>query len=287
MFGYIRTDEPYLYKKDEVLYGAIYCGLCKSIGRLCGLSARAGLSYDLAFLSAMLHNLSDTDVKINKERCVAHWFKPRKIADEDEISSACAAFNTIMCYYKALDDLADTGKKNAKTALFKKGYKRAIKAYPELGNIAEDCYKELASHEKNKVSSVDIAADPFAKLAGRMSDLVLKGKATESTYNVFYFLGKWIYLIDAVDDLDKDIKSGDYNVFLCAYPDAKTGAELINEYKEDIFPILNSVFWHLKQSLSEVQFYFNKDLIENVLLRGIPKKTDEIIKKYLPDPAKE
>ena len=125
-----------------------------------------------------------------------------------------------------------------------------------------------------------MAADPFSTLAAEVSDFVLKDKADENTRNTFYFLGKWIYLIDALDDFDKDKKSGNYNVFACAYPNAANGKELIAENKEEIFPTLNSVFYHLKESLFKVRFYFNKDLIENVLLRGIPMQTDAIIKKY-------
>ena len=67
MFGYIKTDEPYLYKKDEVLYKSMYCGLCKSIGNLCGQVARFGLTYDVAFLAVILHNIADKDVKIVKK----------------------------------------------------------------------------------------------------------------------------------------------------------------------------------------------------------------------------
>ena len=280
MFGYIRTDDPFLYKKDDVLYNAVYCGLCKSIGRLCGQTARFGLTYDVAFLSVMLHNMSDTDVKIEHKHCVAHWFKKRPIAADDSISEQMAALNVILCYYKAIDDVTDSGKSNARKAVFSRGYKRAVKQYPRLNELAEACYKELSLHESSGVSSPDIAADPFAKLSKNISKEVLKDKSDKSSEDVFYFLGKWIYLIDALDDYDKDVKSNNYNVFRCAYG-AKSGAELIAEHKGEIFPVLNSVFWHLKEALTNVKFYFNKDLIENVLLRGIPKKTDSVVKKYV------
>ena len=279
MFGYIRPDDPYLYKKDDVLYKAMYCGLCKAIGGVCGQCARMGLTYDVAFLSVVLHNLSDTDVKIKKERCVTHWIRRQSVASTDEITEKLAAFNTIMCYYKSLDDFLDSGKKNAKTVFFKRGFKRASRRCPELAEMAKDCYTELGEHERNLVASEDIAADPFAKLACNLSKYVLMDKSDEHSEKVFYYLGKWIYLIDALDDYDKDVKSGNYNVFVCIYK-ASSGRELLEKHRESIFPVLNTVFWNLKESLSSVKFYFNKDLIENVLLRGIPKKTDEVVKKY-------
>ena len=77
MFGYIRPDDPFLYKKDDVLYNAMYCGLCKAIGKLCGQTARFGLTFDITFLSVLLHNLCDKDVKIEKKHCIAHMIKKK------------------------------------------------------------------------------------------------------------------------------------------------------------------------------------------------------------------
>jgi len=279
VFGYIRTDDPYLYKKDDVLYNAVYCGLCKSIGKLCGQRARFGLTYDVAFLSVMLHNLSDTDVKIEKEHCIAHTIKKRNVAIPDSISEQMAALNVVLCYYKALDDYDDTGKGNFKKAIFSKGYKRAVSKFPEIGEMAKACYTELSKHEKNKVSSTDISADPFAKLSRNVSRFVLKDKSDEYTDKLFYYLGKWIYLIDALDDYERDVASGNYNVFVCSYGEGD-GKQLIEKHGDEIFATLNFVFKNLKDGLDNVKFYFNKDLIENVLLRGIPKKTDAIVKKY-------
>ena len=70
MFGYIQPDMPYLYGKDATLYKAMYCGLCKSIGASCGQRARFALSFDMTFLSALLHNIMNTDVHIEKAHCV-------------------------------------------------------------------------------------------------------------------------------------------------------------------------------------------------------------------------
>ena len=53
MFGYLVPDKPYLYLKDDTLYKALYCGVCKSIGKVSGQRARFTLTYDIAFLSAI------------------------------------------------------------------------------------------------------------------------------------------------------------------------------------------------------------------------------------------
>ena len=243
--------------------------------------ARFGLTYDVTFLSVLLHNLANCDITINKERCVSHPIRRRGIAAPDEISEKSAALNVILCYYKALDDFTDTGKRSVKSAVFQNGYKRAKKKYPEIERMAAKRYGDLTNYEKSKTSSVDMVADPFSKLSAEFSSFVLGDSATEDTYKIFYFIGKWIYIIDAIDDFDKDKKRNEYNVFACAFPDCVSGEQLIKEHGNDVFSTLNSVFYHLKEGVENAKFYFNKDLIENVLLRGIPKQTDAVLKKYL------
>ena len=100
MFGYISPDAPYLFKKDEILYNAVYCGLCKSIGRGCGQCARTALTYDMAFTSALIHNIRGEDVIIEKKRCVIHWFRRRPIAKVDDVTIVLGCVNTALAYYK-------------------------------------------------------------------------------------------------------------------------------------------------------------------------------------------
>ena len=107
MFGYIQPDMPYLYGKDATLYKAMYCGLCKSIGASCGQRARFALSFDMTFLSALLHNIMNTDVHIEKAHCVLHPIVKRPVAGDDAITRAVACLNTAFTYYKLSDDVAD------------------------------------------------------------------------------------------------------------------------------------------------------------------------------------
>ena len=95
MFGYLKPDKPYLYLKDETLYNALYCGICKSIKKTSGNASRFALSYDVAFLSALTHNVCGVDVDIKRKRCVAHPIKSRPIASVDEISKKLASLNIV------------------------------------------------------------------------------------------------------------------------------------------------------------------------------------------------
>ena len=121
MFGYIQPDIPYMYVKDGLLYKALYCGLCKSIGCACGQTARLALSYDMTFLSALLHNIMHTDVKVESRRCGVHPFVKRPVAGDDEITRTVACLNTALTYFKLSDDVEDEKKGRAARRFFKKG----------------------------------------------------------------------------------------------------------------------------------------------------------------------
>lgn len=276
MFGYIQPDIPYLYVKDGMLYKALYCGLCKSIGGCCGQAARLGLSYDMTFLSALLHNIKNTDVKIDSRRCAVHPFVKRPIAEDDEITRTVACLNTVLTYYKLSDDVEDEHKGRFARSFFKKGFRKAKKLHPRAAEIIEQRMRGLAALEKQKCASLDMAADPFGLMIADLSDYCLGESATEYTRALFYGVGKWVYLIDALDDYDKDVKKKNYNPFCCAFglPDREA---MLAGNREEVDFVFKSVFAENAESLKNIKFYFNHDLTDNIILRGIPAATRRVL----------
>ncbi len=277
MFGYVRADTPYLYIKDKTLYEAMYCGLCKGIGETCGQRARLGLSYDVTFLSVILHNILGVDVEIEKSHCLTHCIRSKLMTKVDELTRRLGALNTLLAYYKYTDDIADEGKGRGKRMLFKKGYKRAKKAYPEIAQIVKD---NLAAQEKTegaKTESIDKAADATAKLLAQFSDYALGEKKSEYTYNLFYALGKWIYLIDALDDYDIDLKKGAYNPFVLSYQKESRARLLEGASGEEVRYAFHAIFYDIRENLENIPFVFNHDLSDNILLRGLPAATKRVM----------
>ena len=281
MFGYVRYDIANLFVKDLMLYKALYCGLCKGIAASCGHKARVGLSYDVTFLSALLHNMTGTDVVIERKNCFEHAIRKRPIAKADELTQELGALNTVLLYYKLTDDVLDGEKGKGKRLWFKTGFKRAKKRYPALVELVEIYMKEQATQEKNGTDSPDIAADPTANMMQKLSRHFLGEKASESSDELFYSLGKWVYLIDALDDYDKDKKRGSYNPFIKAYR-AESKDALIKERGEEIGYIFDTMFYAMREGLAGVKFYFNRDLTDNVILRGIPLETMRVMKNEQP-----
>lgn len=277
MFGYVRYDLPNLYVKDVMLYKSLYCGLCKGIGASCGGAARLGLTYDVAFLSALLHNLTGTDIVVEKQHCVEHLFGKRPMAIADELTLELGALNTILCYYKLTDDIGDEGRGKARRLWLRRGFKRAKKGYPALVSLVEEYMRAQNAAEKSGADSPDRAADPSARMMQSLSRHFLKERANGASDELFYALGKWVYLIDALDDYDKDKKRGSYNPFVCAY-NAENKQKLIEEQGGEIGFLFDSLFYSMREGLAGVKFCFNRDLTDNVIMRGIPKETARVLK---------
>lgn len=277
MFGYVRTDRPYLYIKDDVLYRAMYCGLCKGIGQVCGQTARFGLSYDVTFLSVVMHNILGQDVKIEKQHCLTHCIRSRQMANVDELTRQLGALNTALVYYKCTDDIIDGDKGKGRRLWFKKGFKRMKKAYPEIERIVRENLANQEQIERAKTDSIDRAADATATMLAEFSKYALGEKSTANTRNLFYAIGKWIYLIDALDDYDKDVKKGAYNPFVLAYNAPNKQALLSGEYADEVRFIFHAIFFDIRENLGGIEFHYNRDLSDNILLRGLPQMTKQIM----------
>ena len=257
MFGYVKTDMPNMFVKDTVLYKAMYCGLCKGIGIVCGTKGRLLLNYDLTFLSLLVHNLLNVDVKIEKQRCIIHHIKKRPVAVPDKVTERIGALNVILAYHKLNDDVIDAGKGKFRRVVFLSAYKKAKKSEPVLDKIVEKHYKDLLAYEKAKGDSIDLSADPFATM--------MQG------------IMKWIYLVDAIDDFDKDKKKNNFNVFINSYPEISSKDNLMREKGSEIIFVFGTVLSTIKNLVNKLNFKFNHDLIDNILLRGLPMQTKQVM----------
>ena len=279
MFGYLTTDFPNLYVKDTVQYKGAYCGLCKSIGEVCGIKGRLLLNYDLTFLSVFIHNVLGEDLNIEKQRCVLHTIVKRPVAVPDDLSRRIAALNVILAYFKLTDNVLDEGKDKIKRSFFKKAYKKAKKAEPILNDIVKKHYVDLVKLEKENSDNVDMVSDPFGSMIREIVEVLLSDKFTENIGELSYNLGKWIYLIDAMDDFDKDKKSKSFNVFVNLYNDCNDKITFLTEKKQDLEFIFGGILSSIYTAAQNITYNFNHDLTDNILYKGIFEKT-KLIMEY-------
>ncbi len=218
MFGYIRINKPEMKVKEYEMYKAVYCSLCRQLGRSYGFLSRLTLSYDFTFLALLDMSLKEGCAQIEKKRCAFNPLKKCNYCKEaDELSFASAAA-MIMLYYKLKDNIAD--EKGIKKIgyyialpFFSSARKKAKKQYPEVENIVYEYISEQDKLERENCLEIDRAADPTAKALAKIFMLCSDDDIQKRVLQrLGYCLGRYIYLLDAACDLEDDIKKNSYNV---------------------------------------------------------------------------
>ncbi|MCR4672881.1 MAG: DUF5685 family protein [Lachnospiraceae bacterium] len=213
MFGYIMPNREELKIREDQIYHSYYCGLCRTLGSRYKARGRMTLNYDMTFLVILLTSLYELDIKESSFTCPVHPAKKQRERISDA-SAYAADMNIILSYYNLLDKWNDEGdrKSKAAAALLKGDLDKASVLHPEKARKIEEGLKELSAFEKSGVKDIEKAAS----ITGRMTAQVFAWKQDEWEENlakIGFFLGKFIYFLDAYEDIDKDISSGSYNPF--------------------------------------------------------------------------
>lgn len=279
MFGYVRIYKDELKCRDFELFRSYYCGLCRALGKICSQSSRFGLSYDLTFLSIVLSALSKDDEEFIQKPCIAHPFSKRKSIKITKPLEYSAHMSVILGYLKLCDDFSDD--KSIKAFLGKIIYHTAFlkskKLYKEEYEALKEQMMRLSLLEKANSSSIDEAADCFAK----MLEILFTPKFIEANKRILawlgYNIGRWIYIIDAYADIKKDFKSGSYNPFLA---DVTTEDELIKKeeiLREQLSFTLTFALENAASAYELLEVHKNDEIIRNILYLGLKMKQEQIL----------
>ncbi len=243
MFGYIRPVKGELLVKDSEFYSAVYCGLCRWGGKNISHLTRWLLNYDFVLLALLRMSLSEEKICIEKKRCPYKAKKKNCVCADQSYSFVCSAFG-LLTYEKLLDDIKDEkGIKTFIKKLVKPIFKHIGKKsdnFEGLKDIIKKGITQLEDYEKEKCDSPDIAADSFGIM---MRDIAAYGFTDNRKLiaeNCGYHIGRFIYLADAFDDLEKDGKSGNYNPFILKYGSVENALNNSESIKETLFDSLNA-----------------------------------------------
>ncbi|MDE7070778.1 MAG: hypothetical protein K2O86_02230 [Clostridia bacterium] len=281
MFGYVIPDKLNMFMKDYYGYRGFYCGLCKSIGRRCGQLMRIGTTYDMTFLNILAHAVLDVELEMKMGTCVLNRVQKKLIGEDDEITRKVVDISTILAHYKCVDDFKDeksTLKKFADTFVIKRHYKKAKKLYADFDKIVGEKYAELARLESENCSSPDKVAHPFAEIMVEIGELVFGDNYQEPIKNLMYNLGKWVYICDAVDDVDDDFKKKGYNVFLQNY-DYKDKATFLQDKQEVLEYVLMSAYNAILDDFDKIQVKKYEGILTNIIWYGMLNNTKELLRR--------
>lgn len=291
MLGYVQIFKPELKVREYEVYMGYYCGVCKYIGAEYGHLPRMVLSYDAAFLALLLACVDETPDAPVQEHCIAHHIKDKTIIRNRAVEYAGDVM-LILAWYKMLDDAQDEGKLYAKASarLLKKLHRKLQKKYPALCDGIEINLAKLNGLEKAKCASLDEAAESFSKIM----DVIFREGARalypdsqelhETFGRIGYHMGKWIYLMDAADDIEENIESGAYNPLLYRFEyrggeDRETPPQFRKRIRGDLEFNLYQHLAVLSQQTGSLDIRKNQGIIDNVIYLGMNRKTEEILNK--------
>lgn len=278
MFGYVKPYNPELRVRELEEYKAVYCGLCKQLGRSFGVFARFTLSYDFAFL-AMLKTALGSEICPETERCacIAHPFCKRIRVRENAAMQMAARAAMISVYYKLLDDREDEGFFRRIGAVlllpFAKRARRKALAFADGAAADEAAAKMSAAQaqlEAEKCQIPDAAAEPTANfLAAVLKNCAATAEQAAVLERFGYLLGRYVYLCDALDDLEDDRRRGRYNPFLYAGGEAAIAAK-------------NALFLttaELSDDFDLLELHRYEGILENIIRIGLRAEVIRIEKK--------
>lgn len=284
MFGYVKALSSELKVKEYELYKSVYCGLCHHIKKR-SFFMTFSLSYD--FVLPSLFALAFTDKKnisFANKRCLAHPFKKRKVIDGGDAMQKVADAATLLVYYKLLDDKTDRDSgfikrlSSSVALIFASGArKKVLKAgLSDTDAKIRSKISELSLIEKEKRESIYDGAIVFGELLAEVfSASIEKESDRRCMHEIGYRVGRWIYIADALDDMEKDERTGSYN------PLVLSGEETSSDiFRESITLSLRLELAESEKALCliNIEDAGLKNLIENILYLGMPEVIEAILK---------
>lgn len=271
MFGYIRICEPELKVKDLRRYRAYYCGLCRTLKEKYGSIGQMTLTFDMTFIVILLHSLYECELKSSARRCKTHPVKKQEML-QSEITEYAADMNVILSYYHLRDDWQDEKKPGSLLGLHALGRKaqKIARQYPRQCRVMQKELKALEHMETAGSQNLDEAAGCFGRL---MEELLICKKDVweEDLRRMGFFLGKFIYIMDAYEDLEKDEEQGNYNPLRALSREA--------DYEERCRQILCMMIAESTAAFEKLPCLQDADILRNILYAGVWNRYNSIQEK--------
>ncbi|MBQ9802888.1 MAG: hypothetical protein IJW51_07470 [Clostridia bacterium] len=276
----MRINKAELRVREYEYYRAAYCGLCRSMGKCTGQCSRLTLSYDISFLTQVRMALLGTVPTFGKRRCAVHPFRARMMMEPNEELFYAADVSALLAYEKCRDDRADrrgVGRlvAAARCFLMRSAYRRAAKRLPELAAFLRERLTALSSLERENRPTVDEPAAIFGEMLAALFSHGLPEELRRIAHVIGTKIGRFIYILDAIDDLEKDQKNRNFNPVLLLY-----GKEPTEHEKKMLEDALLSCLSDAAAALDLVEEATGsprRAVLENILYLGMPATAKKII----------
>lgn len=268
MFGYVRPSLPDLKDEAQQRYRACYCGLCHALGDRHGELTRMALTFDLTYLALFLSSLYEPEEQTGSARCLPHPLKPHRWA-RSAATDYAADMTIALTYHKCMDDWNDDRSLPAKTcaSLLRRRYLDVRERWPRQCAAIEDAMAELSAIEARREETPDAAPNCFGRLMAAV--FTMQEDFWAGTLGAFgYSLGQFIYVLDAVCDYEKDLKSGSYNPVI-----------LVGKKPEDMRETLEMLLGGASAAFEQLPLLQDEGILRNVLYSGVWQGYNETLKR--------
>lgn len=268
MFGYVTVRKDDLKIRDYNKYQAYYCGVCQDLKEAYGWPGQVTLTYDMTFLAILLTGLYEDRTVREEHRCMVHPVG-KHVCLRNEFTRYAADMNVLIAYYNLLDDWEDEKKRTALAGakVLKKAFRKVAARYPEQTRAVRAYLKKLHLCEAENARDLDLAAgytgEVMAKLYQFRNDIW-----KEDLGRLGFYIGKYIYLMDAYEDVEKDKKTGNYNPMVFLHG---TG-----EFEQTVENILLMMTAEASRAFEKLPILENVDILRNILYAGIWTKYEMI-----------
>ena len=255
----VRKDELKFREFDR--YRAYYCGLCRAIGRRCGSVCRMALSFEMTFLALLHTSLYEPETVQEKHRCLVHPMQKQRMLHNEAIDYA-ADLSAISAYYDLRDGWEDERRVDrlAESALLKKAAKAAGERLPRQRDAIERYVQALHEVEAANDRNLDAAANLTGEMLGEL--YVMKEDVyARDLRELGFYLGKFIYLCDCYEDIERDIKKKNYNPLL-----ERRGSET---FAADCEQMLSDMMARAALAFERLPLLEDAEIMRNILYSGI------------------
>lgn len=271
MFGYVVAHKPELKMREFYKYKAYYCGLCKVLRDKYGFLGQVTLTYDMTFLVMLLTSLYESECKLEEKRCIVHPMKKQKML-YNEVTEYAADMNIILTYYKLMDDWKDEKSVVGLAGMqaLRKTYLKLEEQYPEKCRVIRRCMKQLSKCEEQGEENIDLTARYFGELMSEL--LVYKQEVWEETLRKMgFYLGKFIYVMDAYDDVEKDMEQGNYNALIALYRR--------EDFDQICGDMMNLILAECTSHFEHLPCVEDAEILRNILYAGVWSRFDKKLRE--------
>lgn len=275
MFGYVVVNKPELKFKDFDIYQSYYCGLCRTISQHYGLKGRVSLNYDMTFLAILLTGLYEPSTLKESRRCFLHPIKKHWESTNQCVDYA-AKMTIVLSYLKCEDDWLDDRSLTKKTyrQMLKKCYEDIKDEFPQKVQKIEEQLAKIHEYENIQHIHIDDLSGCFGRVMAEIccyQDDIWK----DDLYELGFYLGKFIYLLDAYDDIEKDIKKNHFNPFVQQYKE--------KDFEDRCYGLLEMMISRAASAFECLPIEENIEILRNIIYSGVWSKYELRYKRRTED----